>query len=195
MNAQRTLAELQRLNQLQFSPVSRLEFSEETPAAILSQFAALETDGRGLTPDGIKQLESFLVAPPSWQRDKVHVAKDFVVSDAAFLGSKGTLYVEYIALGDLDSSLRLTTRVPSGIKVREDYTLVLSNLYSLPGVGGKAPQEVIGPSRWRIEASTAEQWISLDAAIRCVTQMREAATDPVLKANADKTLAILARYR
>jgi hypothetical protein len=28
-----------------------------------------------------------------------------------------------------------------------------------------------------------------------VTQMRNAATDPAIKANADKTLAILARYR
>jgi len=51
-----------------------------------------------------------------------------------------------IALGEIDSSLRFTSAVPGGIKVREGYKLVLNNKYSLPGAAGAAAKEVTGPN-------------------------------------------------
>jgi hypothetical protein len=83
----------------------------------------------------------------------------------------------------------------NGGLIRQDYKLLFDNKYVLHGRGNSAPNEIVGPSRWRIEEAPAEQWISVNAAIRYVTQMRDAATDPVIKDNAEQTLAALSRYR
>ncbi len=96
-----------------------------------------------------------------------------------------------IALGEIDSSLRFTSAVPGGIKVREGYKLVLNNKYSLPGAAGAAAKEVIGPNRWKIEDSPSEEWTTVNAAIRYVTEMRDKATDPAIKKDAEETLTKL----
>jgi len=195
VNAQRTLAELQRLSQMQFLSATRPESSQESAITVLSQFAALQTAGTGLTLDSVKQLQRFFIVPPSWRLDKIHVEREFAVSNEVFRGNKGTLYVEYTAVGDLDSSLRITSGIPSGHRVRENYALVLSNRYSLRGAHGEPPQEIFGPSRWMIEDSTGEQWISVNAAINYVTDMRDKTTDPAVQQNANQTLAKLMNLR
>jgi len=195
VNAQKTLAELQRLSQMQFLSATRPESSQESASTVLSQFAALQTAGTGVTLDSAKQLQRFFIVPPSWPLDKIRVEREFAVSNEVFRGSKGTLYVEYTAVGDLDSSLRFTSGIPSGRKVRENYTLVLSNRYSLRGAHGEPPQEIIGPNRWMIETLPGDRWISLSVAIRYVTGMRDKTTDPTIKQNANQTLAKLMSLR
>ncbi len=163
---------------------------QQTPMAVLSQFVTLETDGKGLTADGWKELDAFHVQPRPWQHEKIHIAKDFVVSNAALSGGKAELYVVYIGLGELDSSLRFTSGVPGGDKVQEGYHLVQSNRSSATSDDGSG-KDVTGPSRWKIEDSPAEQWISVSTAIRYVKEMRDKTTDPAIKQNADQTLAKL----
>jgi hypothetical protein len=79
--------------------------------------------------------------------------------------------------------------------LQQDYRLLLDNKYSAPGNVDKSESEVIGPSRWRIDEAPQEQWVSVDSAIKYVTLLRDATRDPAIKANAEKTLAILGRYR
>ena len=191
-NAQAAFAELSGLVHAQFQQSAE---PRQSPSEVLAQFVALQTDGKGLTAEGQKELDALLVQPAAWPRDKIHITRDFVISNAVLMGAKGDLYVQYIALGDLDSSLRFTTRAPSGIKVREDYTLVLSNKYSLPGASGKPAQELLGPSRWKIADSPPEQWITVNTAIRYVTEMRDKTTDPAIKQKANQTLAKLMGMR
>ena len=83
----------------------------------------------------------------------------------------------------------------SGNMVREDYKLFFDDKYSLPADGTNPAEQFTGPSRWRIEDAPAEQWISVSTAIRYVTQMRDATSDPSIKQNAEKTLATLAGIR
>jgi hypothetical protein len=192
-NAQRTLADLQRLDQVQLLPAP--ESPQQSASSILLQFAALESAGKGLTADGVKQLQDFFIDPSAWQPRKIRVARDFVVSNSDFIGNRGALFVEYMVLGDLDSSLRFTSEAPTKSKVREDYTLVLSNKYFLRGGHGEPAQEIIGPRRWKIEDSTREQWISVNAAINYVTDMRDKTTDPAVQQNANQTLAKLMSLR
>lgn len=83
---------------------------------------------------------------------------------------------------------------PTGSIVPQDYTLVLDNKYSTPGVGNTPVHEFVGPSRWRIEEPPAEQWISVSAAIRYVTEIHDATRDASIREirdNAEKTLALL----
>lgn len=187
-NAQAAFANLTGLLQDRLEPSAE---PRQSPAAVLSQFVALETDGKGLSAEGRRELDALLVQPATWRTDKIHVARGFVVSNAIFMGAKGILDVEYTALGDLDSSLHFSNGVHGGGRVREGYTLALSNKYSLPGANGKPAQELIGPSRWKVADSPPEQWITLNTAIRYVTEMRDRAADPVIKTNAEQTLAKL----
>ena len=187
-NAQAAIAELSALLQAQFEQSAE---PRQSPLVVLAQFVALQTGGNGLTIEGQKELNGLLIQPATWGRDKIHVTRDFVVNNAVLMAAKGGLYVEYVGLGDLDSSLRFTSGVPGGIKVREGYTLALSNKYSVPGAAGKPGQEFIGPNRWKIEAAPSEQWITVNTAIRYVTEMRNKTNDPAIKQNADETLVKL----
>jgi hypothetical protein len=103
--------------------------------------------------------------------------------------------VEYALIGELDSSLRFASIASAGSVVREDFKLVFENKYLLPARGNLPAKEFVGPSRWRIEDAHSEHWLTVNAAIRYVTRMRDATPDPVVKANAEKTVATLARYR
>jgi len=187
-NAQIALADLSALYQARFTQSAELR---QSSSEVLAQFITLQTEGKGLTSQGQQELDALLIQPAAWGTDKIHVTRDFVVSNAAFNGDKGDLYVEYIAVGDLDSWLRFIGAVPGGIKVREGYTLALSDKYSLPGRGGKPAQEFLGPNRWKIAALPADQWITVNTAIHYVTEMRDKTTDPAVKQNANETLAKL----
>ena len=187
-NAQATVAELSAFFQARFEQTTE---PRQLPSTVLARFVALQTEGKGLTAEGQKELDALLVQPAEWRTDKIHITRDFVVSNAVLMGANGNLYVEYIALGDLDSSLRFTNGVPGGVKVREGYTLALSNKYSLPGAKGKPAQELIGPNRWLVADSPPEQWITVNTAIRYATEMRDQTTDPAIKQNADQTIAKL----
>ena len=88
----------------------------------------------------------------------------------------------------MDSLLRFTSAVPGGFKVREGYKLIMDNKYVVPNGSG---QEMIGPGRWKIADSRSEQWIPVNAAIRCVTEMRDKTTDITIRKNGDQTIAKL----
>jgi hypothetical protein len=169
---------------------------QQSPKAALLEFCTAETKGKGLTRDGWKQLTAFFVRPLPWQQDKIHIAKDFVVSDAAIEGSRADLYVEYIDLGDLDPSLRYTNDFPGGsIEVRVGYMLVFGNKYWKSEDGEEDAKEVTGATKWRIDDSHPDQWITVETAIRFLTDTVDRATDEVIRKNAMSSLTALKRLR
>jgi hypothetical protein len=195
MNAQRTLRELQNLYQEQTRPAQIPEPMQQLPETVLAQFIAIEADGIAITREGSRVLDPLFGHPMEWRQDKIHVARGYVVKEAKFSGSKADLYVDYAALGDLDSSLRFTSVAQAGSVVREDFKMIYDNKYSLPTGGNVTPKEFVGPSRWQIEDAHPEQWLTVNAAIRYVTKTRNATPDPAVKANAEETLATLGPYR
>lgn len=56
-------------------------------------------------------------------------------------------------------------------------------------------REVSGPPEWRLEKEYNHLYVTLDTAIRYLTQVRDSTTDPVIKKNAAQSLATLSRYR
>jgi hypothetical protein len=108
------------------------------------------------------------------------------------------------ALGHLDPSLRLSNYpsmrmgpVNSSACNGQDifvFNLVLSDKHWQIGTDGSAKM-LEGPLAWRVENTSYEPFISLDAAIRYVIQRRDKTTDPVLKKNAAGTLAVLTFFK
>jgi len=193
-NADRAVDDLRTL--LRAPSAQPTENLPQSPKAALLEFCTAETEGKGLTHDGWKQLTAFFVRPLPWRKDKIHIAKDFVVSDAAIEGSKADLYVEYIDLGELDSSLRYTNDVPGGsIEVRVGYKLVLGNKYWKFEDGEADTKEATGRTKWRIDDLHPDQWITVDTAIRFLTDTLDTATDEVIRRNAMRSLAALKRLR
>lgn len=193
--AQKTLADLEVLSQFQFVSAQAAGSFQQGPEEILSQFAQMQMDGAGLPPGESSQLGIFLVHPAQWRQDKIAVARGFGVRRTAFSLNKAGAYIQYESLGEINLQLRFTSSGASGNAVRQNYTLLFDNDYSSVAGTGNDPYANIGPSRWRIEQAPDEQWVSVATAIKYVTQMRDSTRDPSIKANADKTLAILAQYR
>src|SRR5262249_53519020 len=175
VKAQKTLADLDLLSQAEFMPALAGGPSNEMPESIISQFIQMQMDGAGLTGSD-PSLNMFVVHPAQTKSEKIGVAKAFAVKRTSLAVNKADAYVQYTVIAELDSQLRFTP-IANGNLVRQDYKLVFDNKYP-PGTGG--PYDGIGPSRWRIEEAPAEQWISVNAAIRYVTQMRDATTDPAI---------------
>jgi len=192
-NAQRTLVDLRALLDSQ-SP--KAAAAQQTPVTVLSEFCAQETGGAGLTPKGWKSLDAFFVRPRTDRGGNIHVAKDFVVSNATIEGSGADLYVEYTELGVLDPSFRFTNNDRGPIKVREAYKLALENGDPQPEYGKEADKkEAHRPRKWRIEGSPTEQWITLDTAMRFLRAVGDSANDEATKNNVSKSVVLLNRYR
>lgn len=206
-NADRTLAALRSI--LAGTPVllQRTSPPQESPSQVLQRFYKLEAAGKALTPEGWRELAEFFVETPKPQWDKilvydiVHVGEALIEGDTAEIGISGN------SLGELDSSLRLAD-YPPGKPCAQDsacygddkltYILLLSekpwDWEAAPD--GTRAKEFTGPLAWRIyRFDPSEPWISLDTAIRYVTEMRDKTTDPAIKKNADETLAILLKLR
>ena len=75
------------------------------------------------------------------------------------------------------------------------FQLVYTNKHREVGTKGETIREITGPWEWKIEQPRMARWSTLGRAIEYVTQMRDKTDDPIIKKNADKTIATLERLR
>src|SRR4029077_3460561 len=69
---------------------------------------------------------------------------------------------------------------------------VYTNKHREIGTKGETVKEVTGPWEWKIEGPMV-RWTTLEQAIKYVSLMRDKTDDPVIKKNAEKTIATLKR--
>lgn len=201
-NAERSLVALKSILAGTPEPLHGVTASIESPAHVMRRFAELESRGRGLAPDGWRELAKFFVKPPEPQWNKILVVGDFGYGQAAIEGNKAELVADYVSAGALDSSLRLlheeetesVAPLSRACCTAEGlvYTFVFSEKHWESAPDGTT-KEITGPLAWRIEKYPPEPWITIDTAIRYVTEMRDKTTDPAIKKNADHTLSVLQR--
>jgi hypothetical protein len=163
---------------------------QKSPRKVVESFWKFETEGGRLSSEGWNKAGSFFVrpiSPPSKKKISV-VYKGSSISDPVIKGSTAQVTVEILPQGQIDSELQFT---PSeSYKAGLVYNLVLTDKHWELGLDGTA-KELTGLPEWRIEDIGSTLWLSVDAAIHYVADVRDKITDPSIKKNADQTLAKL----
>jgi len=198
-NAERTLATLRSISA--GTPVPA-ETAKESASDVARRFVRLET---GLLPVQWSELSHFFVETPQPQWNKAHIV-DVVGVGVDTNGDLSDVSISTNSLGELDSSLRLSRYPlmrlppdsPSASACYGDdhfgFSLLLSDKQWEIAPGG-AVKQLDSPLAWRIEDTFFEPLITLDTAIRYITQVRAKTTDPVVKTNAARTLTVLEYYK
>src|SRR5260370_24359742 len=97
--------------------------------------------------------------------------------------------------GQIDSSVHYTPPDTRFAKEGVMYNLVPTDKHWEFEPDGRTLKEVTGPLEWRCKDTPgAAIYLTVESAIRYVKKVRDKSSDPTIKKNADKTLAILKRY-
>ena len=162
----------------------------ESAQAALQRFCDMEVAGKGLSPEGWNEMAGVLLHSGPPNQRKLIVVKDFVVSKPIVKNDRAELYVEYIYLGQLNSSFARYSQVIPGlprgpIKVRVEYYVVRT-----PAEGGR-----VSSPTWKIERSSEgppeHLHVSVAATTSYLKQLRDRERNPVIKRNAEQSIATL----
>ena len=201
-NAEKTLQILRSLSAGKPVPSHAVGVAEESPSKVAQRFVHLESS---LLPDQWGELTNYFVETPKPQWNHVQVVdvlNVYIDMNGQTHEDSSEVAVSVLPLGELDSSLRLsnykTYRLPRNNSACNcdnylGFTLVLSNKHWQIAPDGTV-EELDGPLTWRIENTFFSPIITLNTAIRYVSQMRDNTRDLIIKKNAAETLAMLKRY-
>jgi len=164
-----------------------------SPKEAVEEYFQFEVNGGRLTTEGWHKAIKFFLRPDSPPKNRriVVIDRDFSVWDRAIevKGDTVRIAVGILPMWRIDSALRL---LPSGLTPKSGilYDLVLTDKHWELGSNGQET-EVSGRPEWRIKQEDPVIWITVDTALRYVAEMRDKTKDPVIKKNADATLAKL----
>jgi hypothetical protein len=150
-----------------------------TPRDVAREYCRLDGEGQQLTDDGWQTMAAFFVSPPRTRGEpsRFAVVKDCAVFPTRMQGPRqAAVIVEFLVFGTLDrASLGFTPVPPNGgpIPMRWDLTLRRTS------------------AGWKIDDVMTTPQITVQTAIRYVTQTRDTTSDPAVKAEAGRTLATL----
>ena len=192
-NADRTLRTLTRL--AAGAPSQPESIVSKTPQAVVEGFCTLDADGGRMTPAGTRALSPLCVQPVSLYRGTITVVRDFGVSLASIADDNTAgVAAEYIALFEMDSesaNIEPGRLPPGGIKVRNDFTLILTNGPPPRALGDNVAGEAGASPVWKIDRPVPPPHITVGTAIRYVTELRDKTTDDRIRKNAVRALASL----
>jgi len=177
---------------------------QESPKEVVERFYKLEAEGTWLVPDRWHELTDFFTSVQSWPPDDpVSVLRSYRVGDAKRNVVDGTTHyevdVDYSVWGSINFFLRFTRAELSkgkGSVAAEPVERVSHMSLSLTDsfvMGGPIwnEEKTKGTLRWRMNGRGGSSDVSVNTAIRWVTEMRDKSNDPAMKYNAERTLAIL----
>jgi hypothetical protein len=161
----------------------------ETPVQIVKQFIKMELDGKQLTSEGAKEIATLFVQPGSLRLESIDVVKEIGVGNASIRDENSakvtTGSFRWGRLDPMTALFRLDP--PTGEKSVEDYDLILTDAHHDLGVNVGTN----GAMGWKISGPSRQPQISVETAIRYVTEMRNQASDAAIKQNAGSALAKL----
>jgi hypothetical protein len=173
-----------------------------SPKQVVEDYWKLETGGGRLTTEGWNQASRFFLRPspiPS-KRVIVVVGKDYSVWNPVITNGTAEVIVGFqdSCNCNLDPELKLVpSKTISAIKTSVRFNLVLTSRHSEIDSQGRAVREVEGAPEWRIDVYSTNSpiWLTVDAAIRYLTGVRDEIKDPNIQKNADVSLEKLKRLR
>lgn len=169
---------------------------------VVQEFVKVELEGARLTPEGRLQTTHLLVQPSSTPPDPIDIVSDTfeIQDDATVTGVKLNVHFPFF-YGWLDSALRFTPAphvAPGNGILKEgislEYTVVPAGKQSEAKSNARQAAQK-SAQEWRIENLPSFSTINLAAAIRYVSDMRDKATDPAVKSNANQTLTKLKKLQ
>jgi hypothetical protein len=165
---------------------------------VVTQYEKLVADGSFLTPEGWKKarkiFEESHAFPPDGEISLMAtggaLGENWMKGNEAEVETKWTDY-----LGTIDSALRFKPpkRDVPIVMTSFRFRLVYTNKHHDIGPNGETIKEITGPWEWKIGEPLILRWTIPDRAIEYVSLMRDKTDDPVVKKNADKTIAALKR--
>ena len=164
---------------------------QDSPKQIVERFLAFETAGGRLTPDGWRKADQFFSRPaePVAGKDVSVIFPRYSVSEPSIKEKKADVVVQVLPQGRMDPELRF---VPSqNYKEGLLFHLVLVSTYPVVDSKGQRSKEVTGPPEWRLENTGPAMWLNIATTIRYVMVTREKTTNPIVRKNAEETLAEL----
>lgn len=178
-----------------------------SPEQVLRRYFSMEQDGTLLTRQGLRNAGMLFERPAAESYDGTFCLMGNLSQDLFGPGplraGEGPLLVKEIraeivimdCLGTIDQLLRYRSLPNTGPgKNLRSLKLFLSAKHWERAPDGKTEKEVVGPPEWRIEGRPSRS-ASVDAAIIYVTKMSAKTTDPAIKKNALRTLAVLKHSR
>jgi hypothetical protein len=178
--------------------------SSETPLQVIQKFWGLEVQGGRLTPDGRKGIAKFFEdrQPAGMRLLRFHViSNDWKMDEnrsEAGLG-RAVFYVAFTDYGEIRENLdfiRNPTHTADGVWIKETdarYVLVLTDRHW--EFTNDGPREIRGEKEWLIRDGGHDVIVSLDTAIRYVSNVHKEANNAVVQKNAARTLVLLRRLK
>lgn len=172
---------------------------DDAPAKNIELLWAMAARGELLTPEGWHRASGYFAKPNEQHDDKVVEVMSgyYGLNSYSNDGKVATVDMEFTDAGKIDSSLHYTPpKETEAYKTAFRYKLVAGPAYiTWYGPDGKTVQkkEIPGEKAWLIDSPPPRPWATVNAAIRYVLEMRNKTNDPIIKKNADETLAILLR--
>jgi hypothetical protein len=159
------------------------------PKQVVEEFLAMETNGGRLTPEGWRQADAFFArpAPEPSRRHIVVISPNYSVYETWTKGDQAQVYNDCEGPGQIDTALRYTPPESGVLKTTGVYRLVRTQ-------EGVSPTSTIRSTEWKIEEPPTFLWLNKETAVRYVAEMRDKTSGPLVKKNADRTLAVLRRH-
>ncbi len=178
--------------------------SSETPLQVIQKFWGLEVQGGRLTPEGRDGAAKFFEdrRPPGMGLLRFHViSNDWKMDENKIeaASDRAVFYVAFTEYGEIREDLefiRNPTHTADGVWIKETdarYVLVLTDRHWEFTDDG--PREIRGVKEWLIRDGGHDVIVSLDTAIRYVSNIYKESNRAVVRKNAARTLIVLRRLK
>jgi len=179
--------------------VSRLAAQSEKNDAsaqktIVEQFLKMETEGGRENAEGWETARKYFVhsSPFVPKKTVLLIDKDYTVWKPVTIAAGSTsVTVDIEPIGHIGPDLRFSTPTRRYYKSFMDFKLVLVNKRWERDANG-VDREINEPSpRWLIDKPDDSLTLNVRAAIQYISRQRDSTDDPIIKRNADQTIAKL----
>jgi hypothetical protein len=157
---------------------------------VVMRFCTLDAEGAQLNPGGRAKVAELFTTSPATDYSRIMVIKDFAVSRGNAWNGKTGFLIDYTPIGMFDSSQLSFSALPPSLEVR-------GSLFVVREQSGRQPDGQVRsePAKWLIEGPPPPPSITVDAAIRYVSELRAESKDRATLGQFDRLLATLRRYR
>ena len=167
---------------------------------VVEEFWTLETSGKLLTEDGWTSACKYYKQPAgarvrNWSI--IVIAPDWSVWPPYISGNAASVMIGLEIIGKVDSQMNFSPHRSEAVKEGVQYAVALTRESCSLGQNGKQVPNVAATPDWRLDRplGTANMYLSLDAALRYVAEIRDRSPEEAVKTNASATLLRLQRRK